>query len=68
MPKPIEVKDVRFTTAMATPTTSGRLSAGSTFVAGVVLGAWLAGGWSCDNHSSAGSDSSVVQQQKSADK
>jgi len=67
MPKPIEVTDVQYTIATAVPVNgSGRLSAGGAFVAGIVLGAWLTGGWSCDDNSTTapGGESNVVQEQK----
>jgi len=66
MSKPIQVTDVRYTVAEATPIGgSGRLSAGGAFVAGILLGTWLTGGWACDDNSTPnpGGDR-VVQEQK----
>jgi len=71
MAKPIQVTDVQYTVAEAVPVNgSGRLSAGGAFVAGIVLGAWLTGGWACDDNSSPapGSDHNVVQEQKTTGK
>jgi len=68
MAKPIQVTDVQYTVAEAVPVNgSGRLSAGSAFVAGIVLGAWLTGGWACDDNPTPGPGSDVVQEQKTAD-
>lgn len=49
MGKPIEVTNVRYTTATAEPTSGGPISKSAVFVAGVVVGAVLAGGVSCDD-------------------
>lgn len=47
---PIEVTNVRYTTAVAEPVSgSGPISKGTVFVAGVIIGAILAGGVSCND-------------------
>lgn len=68
MPKPIEVANVRYTTAMAEPVNgSGPMGKGGVFVAGLVIGLLVgSGAISCDNHDApAKNDKAAVQ---SADK
>lgn len=67
MPKPIEVTNIQYPTAMAEPVGSGPMSKGGVFVAGLVVGLLIgSGAVSCDNHDApAKNDKAAVQ---SADK
>lgn len=70
MGKPIEVANVRYTTAMAEPVNgSGPMGKGSVFVAGLVAGLLLgSGAISCENQDSgdskSGDQKASVQVQK----
>jgi len=71
MGKPIEVTNIQYPTAMATPVNGGGgLKFSTGFVVGAVLTAWLTLGGGCDDNPSAGpgSDSNVTQPAKPADK